>query len=275
MSADTGHRPLVVFTSVAIAGAGLVSASAFLAWKYRLVYPAVVATGATLLAAALCVSLSHLGQKRRAALAMRGAGRSPLSNEVLAAGLALASAAVAVVIGLSIAHARIAIAAAGVINALFLVSVGLVYRVRGQRTWQGFSALTPLTGGLAFGMIALQSLTPAGGIFRGTLLLVAIDALVFLQRWREVTAVTLQDVVLAEPRLARRDHLLGARFFLLDVVPAVLLVAWPTSLAVAVAAAGLVVDRIGFFALAIQHTTEHEFSAVEDRITNLDRPASR
>ena len=70
----------------------------------------------------------------------------PSPAAVVAAGLGLAGVA-----------SPIATAAAGVVNAAFLVSIGLVYRVRGQRTWRGCSAATPLTGGLAFGAIALQS----------------------------------------------------------------------------------------------------------------------
>ena len=159
MSGHSGHRSLVVFTSLAIAGAGLVSASACFELRYGLDSGRMVAAGAVLLATGLLVSLGHLGRKRRAGLAVRGAGRSALSNEALLAGLALAAAALAAGLDLAGAHARaVATALAGAVNAAFLVSIGLVYRIRGQRTWRGFSAATPLTGGLAFGAIALQTL---------------------------------------------------------------------------------------------------------------------
>ena len=266
MSDQVGHRPLVAFTSLAIAGAGLVLASAYFEFAYSLAYRPAVATGAGMLACGLAVSLGHLGQKRRAGLAVRGAGRSALSNEVLFAGLALASAALAVSLDLGGAHTPVATAVAGALNALFLASIGLVYRVKGQLTWQGFSAVTPLTGGLAFGAVAIQSLAATGGVSQGTLLILAIDGIVFLQRWRDIAGIPLPDALLADRRLARRDQLLGARFFLLDVVPAILMVAMPTPLAAALAAAGMLLDRFGFYALAIQRTTEHEITAVEARL---------
>jgi DMSO reductase anchor subunit len=275
MSEQTGHRPLVVFTSLAVAGAGLVAASSGFELVYRHASPGALATGTVLLAAGLVVSLVHLGQTRRAPLALRGAGRSALSNEVLLAGLALAAAALSAGLDLAGAHAPGAVFTAGAINALLLVSIGLVYRVRGQRTWGGFSALTPLSGGLAFGAIAVQSMTVAGGAFRGTLVLLAIDALVFLRRWRDVAGIALPDAVPAQAVFARRDQLLGARFFLLDVVPGLLLVAWPTPLAAVVAAAGLCVDRVAFYGLALPHTTEHEIAGVEEQIEALDHPARR
>ena len=80
MSEHTGHWPLVAFTSLAIAGAGLVAASACFELLYGLDSGRVVATGAGLLAAGLLVSLGHLGRKRRAGLAVRRVGQSALRN---------------------------------------------------------------------------------------------------------------------------------------------------------------------------------------------------
>jgi len=273
MSGHSGHRSLVVFTSLAIAGAGLVSASAYFELRYGLAGAPAMASGAGLLAAGLAVSLGHLGQKRRAGLAVRGAGRSALSNEALLAGLALGAAVVAAGLGLRGAPSPFATAAAGVLNAAFLVSIGLVYRVGGQRTWQGFSAATPLTGGLAFGAIALQTLAVPGGVFTATLLLIAIDALLFSQRWRDVVGIPHSDEMLANPWQVRRTPLLAARFFLLNVIPFFLLAMSPTPLAALVAAAGLLVDRFSYYALAVQHTTEHEVATVEMQIAALDPPS--
>ena len=271
MSAHAGHRPLVVFTSLAIAGAGLVSASAYFELVHGLVSPSALAAGAVLLAAGLAVSLGHLGQKRRAALAVRGAGRSALSNEALFAGFALAVAAIVAVMGLSGSRAPVPTAAAGAVNAAFLVSIGLVYRVRGQRTWQGFSAATPLTGGLAFGAIAVQTTAGSGDVYLGTLLFIAIDALLFSQRWRDIVGIAFSERMLADPWHARRTQLLAARCFLLNVIPFFLLAASPTPLAIPVAAAGLLVDRFSFYVLALQHTTEHEIAGVEAQIDALGR----
>ena len=271
MSAHAGHRPLIVFTSLAIAGAGLVSASAYFELVHGLVSPSALAAGAALLAAGLAVSLGHLGQKRRAGLAVRGAGRSALSNEALIAGVALAVAVIVAVMGLSGSPAPVPTAAAGAVNAAFLVSIGLVYRVRGQRTWQGFSAATPLTGGLAFGAIAVQTTAGSGDVYLGTLLFIAIDALLFSQRWRDIVGIAFSERMLADPWHARRTQLLAARCFLLNVIPFFLLAASPTPLAIPVAAAGLLVDRFSFYVLALQHTTEHEIAGVEAQIDALGR----
>jgi DMSO reductase anchor subunit len=273
MTAHTGHRSLVVFTSLAIAGAGLVSASAYFELVHGLVSGRMVAAGAVLVATGLLVSLGHLGRTRRAGLAVRGVGRSALSNEALTAVLALAATAVAVGLDLAGAHARAATAIAGAINAAFLVSIGHVYRVRGQRTWRGFSAATPLTGGLAFGAIAVQTATGTGGVFLGTLLFIAADALVFSRRWRGLAGMPLTEAILANPWSIHRSRLLGARFYLLDVFPYFLLAVLPMPLAVVSAAAGLIVDRFGFYLLAVQHTTEHEIATVEMQIAALDPPS--
>ncbi len=266
--------PLVAFTSLAIAGAGLVTASAY----FELVHgglPAAgtMAAGAVLIGAGLLVSLGHLGRKRRAALAVRGAGRSALSNEALLAGFALAAAAAAAGLEWSGSRVPVLTAIAGVANAAFLVSIGLVYSVRGQRSWRGFSAVTPLTGGLAFGAIAVQTTAGIGGGSLGTLLCIAADALIFSRRWRSLAAMAFTEATLANPWFVHRSPLLGARFFLLDVIPYFVLAVSPTPLAVASAAAGLIVDRFSFYALAVQHTTEHEIADVEARMASIARPA--
>jgi len=272
----------VVFTSLAIGGAGLVAASSYFEVVHAVAGAWPVTAGAVLLAAGLAVSLGHLGQKRRAALAARGAGRSALSNEALLAALALAAAAAAAALALSGTPAPDFAAAAGALNALFLVSIGLVYGVRGQRTWQGFSVWTPLTGGLAFGAIVLQSTAEPGGVIPETLLFIAIDALIFTQRWRDVAGIAFTEATLANPWLVRRSQLLGARFFLLDAVPFFVLAVSPSPVAALAAAAGLVADRFGFYTLAVQYTTEHEIAAVEAQIAAARRleqggsaPASR
>jgi DMSO reductase anchor subunit len=272
MSAHARHWPLVVFTSFAIAGAGLVAASACAELVYGLPDASALAAGTVLLAAGLAVSLGHLGQKARAGLALRGAWRSALSNEVLFAGLALAAAALAAGLDLAGTHTQAATALAGALSAAFLVTVGLVYRIRGQRTWTGCSAVTPLSAGLAFGAIAVRS-GAGGGALLGTLLLIGADALCFAGRWRDVAGIALTDAARANPWMMRRRPLLAARVALLDVAPALLLLVSPASLAVLAAAAGLVVDRFGFYALALQHTTEHEVAGVEARIDALGRAA--
>ena len=266
MTDTAGHRPLVAFTSLAIAGAGLVSACA-LSQALQGYAPAWgLAAGVILLAAGLLVSVGHLGRRRRAPLAVHGAGRSALSNEVLLAGAALGLAMVAGGLAWAGGVSGGVVAAAGVVNALFLLSVGLVYRLEGQLTWQGFSVLTPLTGGLAFGAIVLGSLAGADGAMRWVLLLPAIDALVFSQRWRDISNIPYSAAMLASAWHLRRTQLLAARFFLLDAVPFFVLAVSPSPVAIVLAAIGLALDRIGFYALALQQTTEHEVASVESRL---------
>jgi hypothetical protein len=126
-----------------------------------------------------------------------------------------------------------------------------------------------------FGAITLQSLAAPGGVYAATLLLVAIDALLFSLRWRAVAGIAVSEAARANPWMVRCTQLLAARFFLLDVMPLILLAGLPTFLAAFVAAAGLFVDRFGFYALAVQHTTEYEVAAVEMQIAALDPPAQR
>lgn len=259
-----GHGPLAAFTALAIAGAGLVSASAISGLVIERVW--IPAAGAALLAAGIAVSFAHLGQKRRAPLAARGAGRSALSNEVIAASTATALAVLTAVLAAADQPNTVAGVTAGVASAAFLVSIGLVYRVRGQRTWQGFSALTPLTGGLAFGAVVVQAVAAPGAVSSGTLLAVAVDALVFSRRWRDVGAIKVPVAPGAGAWWPYRIQWLGARFFLLDALPFLLLSAGLSIPAAVCAAAGLAVDRVTFYALALPHTTEREVAEVEDLI---------
>jgi DMSO reductase anchor subunit len=265
MTDRAGHRPLVAFTSLAIAGAGLVAASGFFRVTQNRSYPAGIAAGAGLLAVGLAISLGHLGRKWRAPLAVRGVGRSALSNEAVAGAAALALAAVAAGLPLVGTDPSVVAAAAGAVSAGFLFSIGMVYRLGGQSTWQGFSTLTPLTGGVAFGAVALESWS-GGGTPRSALLFLVIDALVFSRRWRGLTAIPLSATMMADPWHRRRTELLGARFFLLDVIPFFVLAAGPLPVALISASAGLLADRVGFYALALQQTTESEVAAVESRL---------
>jgi len=272
MSRHTGHGPLVAFTSLAIAGAGLIVASACFEVVHHHRFPSALVAGVLLQATGLTVSLGHLGQKRRAWLAVRRTGRSALSNEVVSASLALASGVFAAGMGAWDRPDPTVTLIAGVVNAAFLVSIGLVYRVGGQRTWQGASVLTPLTGGCAFGAITIQAWSVTGGVLNMVLLLAVLDAAVFVQRWREVAAIRIPAASLTGSGMSHRDQLLGARLILLDVLPFFLLLAGPTPLAAVVAAAGLVVDRTGFYALALQRTTEHELAGVEEILASARNP---
>jgi DMSO reductase anchor subunit len=259
--ANDGHRPLVWFTSLAIAGAGAVAAGTSGLYGAPASRLALIA-GLVLLAAGLAVSVGHLGRPERATRAARGLRRSPISLEGALGGATLALGATAWFGVLPAASAWITLSAC-VAACLFLASVGLVYRLGGQLTWTGFSATTPVTAGLAFGAVFVNSLPPEGAAVTATLVVLAIDAVVFSRRWRQVLQVAIEHAGHLGPGFDRRHELLVGRFFLLDVVPAIILLVHPTPVAAAVAGLGLVVDRLGFYALAFQHRTEAEIGRVE------------
>lgn len=263
-----GRGPLVAFTSLAIAGAGLVAADAAVGAPGG--STGFAAAGAVLMGAGIAVSLVHLGQKRRAGLAARGIGRSALSNEAAAAIVAALAAAAAALFGAAGRPNAAVSAVAGLASAAFLLSIGLVYRVGGQRTWRGFTVATPLTGGLAFGAVTLHAASAAGGIPAETLLAVAADTLVFSRRWRDIVAMRVPAAVGTDAWWRRRAQALGARFFLLDALPVFLLATGAARAAAICAAAGLVVDRVAFYALAVQHTTEFEAGLVEERLGRME-----
>ncbi len=84
--------PLVIFTSLATAGAGVATAhlSLLLLGWVPLVPPFwVMALLGILLAVGLLFSVGHLGRPSRGAFALIRVGRSPLSNEVLVVSVVL------------------------------------------------------------------------------------------------------------------------------------------------------------------------------------------
>ncbi len=267
MSLHSHDTPLVVFTALAIAGAGTIVASALAGlagWEPAPLAPWV---GTAMLAAGILVSLTHLGRMWRAPQAARGLGRSRVSNEVALAAavlffaVSLATGARGSSLGLVITLGTV------VLGVAFLVSLGLVYSLGGQSTWRGAAILTPLTSGLAVGALTTSVLAPPlrGAGAGPALVLLGLDALVFVVRW----------AALPGPALApgTRRLRLVARLALLDAVPIALVASGQPIYALASAALGLVVDRIGFYAMAVQHTTEVEIDRVERVLANTPGPA--
>lgn len=263
---DRGHGPLIAFTTLAIAGCGtlVTAASPF--------YPRAAADralwyGVGCVLASLALSSRHLGRRDRAHRAALGFTHSPISREG-ALGVLVAAAGLVAATGLDTRFAgpdaadvvRGAIVAFGV---LFLVSIGLVYRLRGQLTWTGFAALTPLTGGLAFGAILLNSAPPPTAVSTVTLAAIGLDAAVFSQRWRRVVQVAIDHAGALPDAFERRHEWLAARFLLLNALPTFSLFVWPTPLAAAIALAGVFIDRMAFYNLGLQLRTEVEIARVE------------
>ncbi|MCX6543961.1 MAG: dimethyl sulfoxide reductase anchor subunit [Acidobacteria bacterium] len=267
----SNHAPLVWFTSLAIGGAGIIAAAA---WHMRTDLPSqavALAAGAVALGAALIVSTLHLGRKTRAPLVARGVGRSELSREVLLAGATLGASIALLVMhwqGHPVAWLKFAAAATAV---LFLLSIGLVYRLGGQRTWHGATVLLPLTTGLVCGEVFLLAIGSAA--LRGisvAMWAIAADAAVFVvRRWslaRSAFPLTEQGT-----DANRFLKLSDARPFLFNVLPSLFLIWHAAGFALLAVAMGLVLDRWAFYALADQHTTEAEIARVEDVIERGSR----
>ncbi len=255
--------PLVIFTTLGVMGAGLLAAPLLSLAAAGSPAPAMVVIpwGAALLALGLAVSLTHLGRPRRAPLASAALGRSPLSAEVVAAGAATVLGAVAALLPFVSPVLDLAAAAAAVI---VLVTLGLVYALRGQQTWRGVVSWMPLSSGLGFGAVGLaafwgDALTAIGAV--AAAVLAADTALLVVRRlalvWpREPIAPRYPAV------FARLQAILLARFALVDILPGLCLFAGFRWTAVALFGAGVLVDRLAFYGLAAQRTTEAEVARV-------------
>ena len=203
--------PLVVFTTLAIMGAGTLTAPLVAGIVARSAAAAepVMLVGSLLLAAGLAVSLAHLGRPARAPRAAARFGHSWLSTEVVLGGLAMLS-------GLLVAlrpHAMPGVAlTTGVLGALFLATLGLVYRLPGQPTWRGAVVFVPMTTGLGFGALTLAVAWDGAIIQLGAAaaILLAADTILFVIRrftltWPRVPIVPRHPALYpAPPPAARR-----------------------------------------------------------------------
>ena len=263
MSRSSGHAPLVWFTTLAIAGAGMIAAAA---WHLpsALTSGALGLTAGTLaLAAGLLVSMLHLGRRSRALLAARGTGRSHLSGEIVLAGATLAVGLGMLAMYSQAQREPLARTAAGAIAVLFLLSIGRVYRLKGQRTWRGASILLPLTTGLVCGEVFLWAVgdaTFSEASVAGWL--IPFDVVLFALRWRMLVR-TVSAGVPRRVEAGRIHRLCAARLLIFDLLPFVLLQMNEAPVAFVAVAGGLVLDRWLFYALASQHTTDAEIASVE------------
>jgi DMSO reductase anchor subunit len=240
------EMPLVAFTTLAIGGAGAAAVRPATIWLHGTYPPEISGRIAiALIGAGLAVSFLHLGRKIRGWRALSRVGRSPLSTEI--------AAAVAALLALAAGLQWIAAAAALV----FLFSLGLVYRIRGQVGWGWESVAVPLVLGAAFGLSILFD-----GARREVLLLLAIDLLLAYARWVRLAAEAHRGSP-AHPRLfAVRRRIALARTVTVTVLPA-LAVMLSGAAAGVLLAAGILIDRFSFYALALQRTTEAEIRRVE------------
>jgi DMSO reductase anchor subunit len=260
--------PLVLFGALAVAGGGTLAAQ-----------PLLITLGATTAVAArsqaawatalvgvgLLVSLNHVGRPRRLLMASRRFGASPLSTEVVLAGAAIVAGAAVAWIPAGLARTDVLAWPAGLVSASFLISLGSIYRIRGQVAWPRAAVIGPVLTGLAFGFVASAATTPSTlAVALGpTLALLGADALVFGTRWIAVARIE-PWLSPAHPALFRRRHLLLAgRLVLVTLAPGVLLALATPTLADLAIGLGVLVDRLAFYGLAAQHTTEAEVALVE------------
>ncbi len=278
-SGSAGHVfhewPLVVFTTLAIMGAGLLATPLF-AWAIAgTPAPAAGALpwGTLLLGAGLAVSLAHLGRPLRAPLAPLGLGRSRLSAEIVCAGVALFFGAAAAVFHYVSPVLDIAAALA---PSRSCVTLGLVYSLPGQLTWRGAVVGMPLSSGLGFGAVSLAGLWGDAVVAVGALAAVAlaVDTGLLILR-RSALVFPRRPLSPRYPAIfARRQVLLAARFLLVDILPGICLLAGLPAAAAGLLALGILVDRLSFYGLACQHTTEAEVARVESLLATLTAPAS-
>jgi DMSO reductase anchor subunit len=261
--------PLVLFTALAVVAAGIGASRIALTLagvgEWLPTREEAAAVGG-LLALGIAFSTLHLGRPFRAGWAVRGVGRSALSNEVLVAGTTVIAAGALVF--LPPAHPVGAFwgTLVPVFSLAVLVTLGLVYRLPGQLAWRGLTVLGPLVLGLVFGL-AMQTAWGAWGGVRSPSdvlvvallldLLLAVARGVGLEEARRFGAPTHPGI------FRRRAAILGGRVILVDLLlPLGLFMGWNLP-AVIVLLAGVVLDRFAFYGLTVQRTTEAEVGRVE------------
>jgi DMSO reductase anchor subunit len=255
--------PLVLFSALATAGAGILAA-----WPLSRATGLVGSTrtsamvAAALLAAAMAVSLAHLGRRSRFHLALSRGGGSPLSNEVILATVTLAST-----LPLALGSDGIAStwwsALGAAISCAFLVSIGLVYRLPATTTWAEVTPIAPLVSGVLLGLLWHLATADAWGLrFTWPALLVVVADTALLAARARIDRRALGRA--AHPAIhAWRNPLLAARFLLVDAGAVLFLQRGSPEMALISTALGLLVDRFAFYGLAVTRTIESEIERVE------------
>ncbi len=256
--------PLVLFTSLVVIGAGL-PAGHFAAWALGMTpwtpnrVQALLSTFT--LAAGLLVSLLHLGHPFRSAYALRRAGRSPLSTEVVLVLLIIVPSTAALVLhghpALNLSWGLVAAASPGL-----LLTLGWVYRLPGQLAWRGAAELSPLLLGLAIGFLSQAASASDGGRILAVVVgLLALETVGFAMRWKVLNSENGEPVY--PGRFQARKMIMTLRLMDVTLLPALFVLADYPSVALFVLAFGVLFDRFAFYALAVRQTTESEISRIE------------
>jgi len=261
--------PLVLFTALATAGAGVGAAHlclAFLGWVPWVPSVGVMTLIGALLAVGLLFSVGHLGRPLRSPLALFRVGRSPLSNEVLVVGSTLAASVLTVV--LPTGHPLIApLSVTALVGSfLTLLALGLVYRLPGQLTWAGPVLIHPLVLGIAFGLTILLADLPIGTRARGELLILVIllvDGLLVWERTRRIGGALHRGLPAQPSFMGRRGAAFTFRILLGILLPAAALLGGRRELAWLCLFLNLFLDRFLFYGFAVRGNTEAEVMRAE------------
>ena len=272
------EMPLVLFTALSVAGGG-VGVAALIRGALSPTVPT-LSTGegilrAVLLGVGVLISAGHLGKPLRGPLALRGLGRSPLSNEVLALAGALAGALGALAYpeaGASLAVFS-GIACFGAV--VLLLSIGLVYNLPGQLVWRGAAVAHPLMMAVAWGLlVALEgwngapsppALSPVFWIALVT------DGVLAGYRYTSLEGMKRGGEASYPSLFKRRKGLWASRILLSHLVTPLALALGTWGLAVLSFSLAVLVDRFAFYALAVRVTTESEVARVEALLWDSDQ----
>jgi DMSO reductase anchor subunit len=263
------EAPLVVFSALIAAGAGtaLTHLLFYLAglsdWTPPSSVPRLVAV---LLGIGLLVSMAHLGRPGGISDALRGTGRSPLSNEVVALSAALGGAVLSALLPTGSAVFALVwtltLTACG--GTLFLM--GVVYQIPGRPGWGGSMLFHPAIVGMIAGWFLWRMAVPGPmpiPFFALLVLLVIADLGITVRRvW--VLEAGRKTAEPEHPSIFQvRYRLLILRGLLLDLLPFVLAALGQWRLATLSLGFGVLLDRTLFYGLALQETTEAEIERVE------------
>lgn len=266
------ESPLIMFTSLAQMGAGIAAVHPLL-WLVtgKFIWPGwiEVAAVALLLLAGMVSSLAHLGRKKRMLFVLFRINQSPLSLELLLAGITFAAALATFLWYRTVPFFgwRVTIVAA----LMLLLVMGLVYRLGGQLSWKGAAVVTPLITGMLWGSVFLLVVETAASDNAGLLvyLLITIDVLLTTVRWRTIE----HSGRYVQPRFAAafedRRKLIITRLIVTDLLTLSALLLIGPVVALITVTAGVFMDRYIFYALEVVHTTEAEISRVESFISDL------
>ena len=270
------ETPLVLFTAVTTAGAGIGAAGlvlGLLGWTSGIATMGQRIWVLLLLGFGLVVSTAHLGRPLRSPKALARVGRSALSNEVALIGVAATGCLGALL--LPDGHSALVwlwpAAAFACLMVLFIL--GGVYRIPGQLTWEGVVSFHPLILGMGFGFVALRGSLVDGVDARLDLLVLvflAVDALLVWARARRIF-VGLRRGLPTQPAIMEyRTAMLVLRMGLGVIVPATAILFGVRPVAFVSLALNLPFDRVLFYGLAIRHSTEAEIHRVENVLSAAD-----